>query len=102
MVQVITSVLVWVITGLIGLVCTVLFKLLKEERANAKAMRNGMRTLLRNELIKTHREYVESSGKCPLAVKEYTERTYKAYHELDGNGTGTTMYEDIMALPVEG
>ena len=56
MVQVITSVLVWVITGLLGLVCTVLFKLLKEERANAKAMRNGMRTLLRNELIKTHRE----------------------------------------------
>lgn len=99
--SVITQLLVWAICGVLGAVCALLAKLLKEERANAKAMQSGMRTLLRNELVKSHRELVEGKGHCTLADKEYAERTYSSYHDLDGNGTGTSMYEDIMALPIE-
>lgn len=66
------------------------------------AQRDGIRAILRNELIVLHRGLVEEQGLCTLADKEYAERTYQAYHELGGNGTGTALYEDIMALPVRG
>lgn len=65
------------------------------------AQRDGIRTILRNELIMLHRRLVEEQGWCALADKEYAERTYLAYHELGGNGTGTVLYEDVMALAIK-
>ena len=67
-----------------------------------EAQKDGLRTILRNELIVMHRDLVEGRGWCTLADKEYAERTYQSYHELGGNGTGTALYEDIMALPIKG
>ena len=51
--------------------------------------------------MRLHRDLVEAQGWCTLEDKEYAERTYIAYHELGGNGTGTVLYEDIMALPIK-
>lgn len=65
-----------------------------------KAMRDGMRTLLRQQLVNLHREYVLSGcAHCPLEIKEQATRIYEAYHALDGNGTGTKLYAEIMAVP---
>lgn len=96
-------------TSLLGAIFLRLGKLLarqkkqeEKEDANMEAVKNGLRTLLRNELIETHRKYVEAGIPVPLAVKEYTERTYCAYHDLNGNGTGTRLYNDIMDAPTEG
>lgn len=69
--------------------------------ATNDAQRDGIRTILRNELIVLHLRLVETQGWCTLEDKEYAERTYQAYHELGGNGTGTVLYEDIMALPIK-
>lgn len=107
--SILASAIVFVITALLGAIFRRLGKLLKhqkeqdeKENADMKAVKNGVRTILRNELIKTHREYVEKGLPVPLAVKEYTEKTYCDYHELDGNGTGTSLYNDIMDAPTEG
>ena len=64
------------------------------------AQKDGIRTILRNELIVLHRGLAEEQGWCTLADKEYAERLYQAYHELGGNGTGTKLYEDVMKLPI--
>ena len=64
------------------------------------AQRDGIRSLLRNEIVRLHRELVEAQGWCALEDKEYATRTYDAYHELGGNGTGTALYEDIMNLSI--
>jgi hypothetical protein len=64
------------------------------------AIRKGIRSLLRTELIHENRKWVKLSY-CPLASKEYVQRTYEAYHALGGNDVGTAMYEEIMNLPTE-
>lgn len=71
----------------------------REEREWQEAMTAGMRSMLRSELISEHRKAHEQGGWCSLESKEYVERTYNAYHSLGGNGIGTSLYEEIMALP---
>lgn len=58
------------------------------------------RVLLRNELVRMHREYAEEKGHISLEALEYAQNTYDTYHELGGNGSGTKLWEDIRALPV--
>lgn len=66
-----------------------------------KAMYEGVKTLLRNELVAAHREWVEEKGYITLEALEYIEDTYKCYHAMKGNGSGTKLWEDIKALPVK-
>lgn len=66
-----------------------------------RAMLRGMRTLLRNELVEAHREYVEEDHCIRLESLEYVEETYKSYHDLGGNGSGTKLWEDIKSLPIK-
>lgn len=87
-------------TVAVGLLAWIARKMRALVRTN-DAQQDGIRALLRNELVRLHRDLVEAQGWCTLEDKEYAERTYIAYHELGGNGTGTVLYEDIMALPIK-
>lgn len=66
-----------------------------------RAMYEGVKTLLRNELVEAHREYVEEQGYIKLEALEYVEDTYRCYHNMRGNGSGTKLWEDIKALPIK-
>lgn len=73
-----------------------------EERRTAEwqeAMTGGMRSMLRAELLHEYNKWTER-GFCPMESKEYVERTYNSYHALGGNGIGTSMYDEVMALPM--
>lgn len=73
-----------------------------EERRTAEwqqAMTGGMRSMLRSELLHEYNKWTDK-GFCPMESKEYVERTYNSYHALGGNGIGTSMYEEVMALPM--
>lgn len=65
------------------------------------ASRNGVRALLRAEIIRTYNKYHDNLKYCPIYVKQSIEDIYKQYHALKGNGVGTKLYEEIMALPTE-
>lgn len=66
-----------------------------------RALLRGIRTLLRNELVEAHREYVEKDKSITLESLEYVQETYESYHSLGGNGSGTKLWEDIKALPIK-
>ena len=73
-----------------------------EERRTAEwqeAMTGGMRSMLRSELLHEYNKWTDK-GYCPMESKEYVERTYSSYHALGGNGLGTSMYNEVMALPM--
>lgn len=73
-----------------------------EERRTAEwqdAMTGGMRSMLRSELLHEYNKWTDK-GYCPMESKEYVERTYNSYHALGGNGIGTSMYDEVMALPM--
>lgn len=64
-------------------------------------LEDGSRTNLRNDLVRMHREWAEEKGSITLEALEFCEKTYESYHCLNGNGTGTKLWNDIEALPVK-
>ena len=85
-----------------------LFKLKSErkKREEAKAAQEvhedaqtqGMRSILRGEIIRSHEKYTER-GYCPIYAKEALQSQYDAYHQLGGNGVITKLFHDVMELP---
>lgn len=95
----------WVLSPLLaaivgGLVVYAKGAVSKETRHD-KAMQQGMRALLRQQLIDYHDQYVVRGRPCPVGIKEQATSGYTAYHGLGGNGTGTHLYEEIMDAHVK-
>ena len=61
------------------------------------------RAILRNELVKGHREWVERKGYITLESLEVLDKIHTAYNlvVVDDDETGDRMWEDIKALPIE-
>lgn len=105
--EVVSSVVTWALTAVLGAVAGWAVSAVRaasrrrdeEERQRAQQMEalcGGMRSLLRVELVRAHRKYVNDGLPVELDDREYVERTYQSYHALGGNGLGTRMYEEIM------
>lgn len=73
----------------------------EEEAREAAALRNGVRSLLRAEIVSAHRTYAEQAGFVTLEQREYLQRTFSAYRDLGGNDVGERLYNDLMALPTK-
>lgn len=58
------------------------------------------KTLLRSEIIKFHREWVEEKGYITLESLEYVDRIHEAYMNIGGNGTGDKLWREIHELPI--
>lgn len=63
-------------------------------------LKNGMISLLRNEIIRIYEKYT-NLGYCPSYMKENIEEMYISYHKLGGNGMITIMVDEIYKLPNE-
>jgi hypothetical protein len=83
-----------------GIIGSLLLFACKKLYAEINNTREGMKALLRSELIKDYNKYLEK-GEMPIYAKENVEDIYKAYHNLGGNGVGTKMYNELMELPTE-
>ena len=84
--------------GLIIAGMSYLYSRYKAWKKRSDNLEDGMRALLRNSIISNYHKYTDL-GSCPIYAKENVEAMYNAYHNLGGNGVGTRMYENIMALP---
>lgn len=71
-----------------------LSKKLKEQ----DSVKNGVKALLRDRIVQAYNHCLEK-GYCPIYAQENAEALYKEYHELGGNGTVTTLMEDLRQLP---
>lgn len=104
--QLFIGVCLWAVTGVAGYLVAKLSDLKRKheeqeavEDTKTDALCVGVRSLLRNELVKAHRDTTTRGG-CSLLEKEIAERNYNAYHDLGGNGTGTAMFAQIMDAPI--
>lgn len=86
-----------VITALTSAVVSGMIVYLKSVRGQIKALKDGLLSLLRAEIIRSHDKYTDC-GYCPIYAKEAAEKVYMAYHSLGGNGTVTTLYTELMNL----
>ncbi len=76
----------------------VLIAILKKERTQNKALREGVQALLRQEIIDFCLRY-EDRGSAPVWAKQAEEKAYKAYEALGGNDVAHAMHERFMKLP---
>lgn len=99
----ITAAVTSLVSGLVGAVVATAIGWAKDKRrrdsSSDYAMREGMRALLWRELKNLHSEAV-SNGGMDTEERKHLDSVYSAYHGIGGNGTGTRLYNDAMALPV--
>ena len=71
---------------------------IKKERREQQALRDGMRSLLKAQIIETC-ERAMRDGYCGARLRDIINDMYSSYHALDGNGTVTSIVEQTMELP---
>ena len=99
----------YIISGVVSIIAGVLVFLLKNaiqenrrlkkekndaEEASRKALRNGVKCLLRSKLMELHDIYMGAKLITPTEYENWT-RMYASYKDLGGNGMVTHMAEDI-------
>lgn len=85
------------IAGL-GAYCKHLSGVIKKEREEQKALRNGMRSLLRRQIVFDCENAIEK-GVCRADKKETIVDMYESYHALGGNGVVTKLKDQMLDLP---
>lgn len=70
----------------------------ERQRERLENMEEGIRAILHDRIFQAGRFHAEQ-GYCTLEEKRNIEYLYRPYAALGGNGTGESIYEDIMGLP---
>lgn len=86
--------------ALLGALVGRLYSKITDMRKRTTAIEDGIRALLRNNIIKAYNKCQER-GYCPIYEMENIEEMYKQYHELGGNGTITELVERIREFPTQ-
>ncbi len=74
-------------------------KKIRDGKKTESAVAEGMKYLLMFKLREEGERYVHE-GKCSTDEKREFEKVYLAYHELGGNGTITSLKDQVLNLPV--
>ena len=74
-------------------------KRLKEEKERNKAIENGVRDILRMQILDTY-EKCKSNGTISVSRKDAIDSAYNSYHALGGNGTITQVHNELMEMPI--
>ena len=84
----------------INIIVTSMITRRKKLGEREKNIENGLQSLLRAEIIRSHEKYMDREY-CPVYAREALTRIYESYHALGGNGTMTELYKQVMALPTD-
>ena len=71
---------------------------IKQQQIENDALRNGMRSLLRSQIVGSC-ERAMRDGYCGTRLRDTINDLYDSYHALGGNGTVTSLLQQTMGLP---
>lgn len=77
-----------------------LSKRLKAEKEKSKAIENGVRDILRMQILDSYDKCMAAGGKISVSRKDALDSAYKSYSALGGNGTITQVHDEIMHMPI--
>lgn len=98
--QYLPQLIYWAVTGVLAVACGAMAKKIGKVLKESEAMRDGVISILRNNLYRVSQIYIDQ-GYCPMSAKRDIESIYEPYKKMGGNGTGKAAFEAIMALPTE-
>lgn len=74
-------------------------KRLKEEKVRNTAIENGVRDILRMQILDTY-DRCKAAGSISVSRKDAIDSAYTSYHALGGNGTITQVHNELMAMQI--
>ncbi len=74
-------------------------KRLREEKVRNTAIENGVRDILRMQILDTY-ERCKVAGTITVSRKDAIDSAYNSYHALGGNGTITQVHNELMGMPI--
>ena len=93
-----------IIKAVVSVAVTALWSLLMASvvkvRSKQKATDEGLKSLLRAEIIRTYEKAMDRDY-CPIYSKEALTHCFHSYKELGGNGLIDDLYKKTMELPTE-
>lgn len=75
-------------------------KRLKEEKVRNTAIENGVRDILRMQILDTY-DKCKAAGSISVSRKDAIDSAYTSYHALGGNGTITQVHNELMAMQID-
>ena len=72
---------------------------LKEEKIRNQAIENGVRDILRMQILDTY-DTCRAAGVISVSRKDAIDSAYNSYHALGGNGTITHVHNELMDMPI--
>ena len=73
---------------------------LKTERVKNQAIEDGLRDLLRIQILDNYERCVAAGNVISVSRKDAIDSAYRSYHALGGNGTITHVHEEIMNMRI--
>lgn len=99
---IIQSVVIWIVTGVLGVASGWAASKWRDIRKRDRSLEAGVRELLLAQLESLRREMVDAGGVADDDLKGRAQRLYDAYHGMGGNGHGTALNNDIQNAPIRG
>lgn len=90
------SIVTWAMTGALGALVGFFATKLHAKTKHEEAMEEGMRCLLRKEIVDMYDWHVHEGHPMSVERKRDVVEAYEAYHALGGNGVITDMYSELM------
>ena len=72
----------------------------EEDRKRSEAIENGIREIIRIQILDTYDTCVHNGRKITLNRKDAIGRSYHSYHDLGGNDTITQIYDELMHMTI--
>ena len=88
-----------VIAAALGAGYAKISKRLKDEKVRNQAIENGVRDILRMQILDTY-DRCKASGSISVSRKDAIDSAYNSYHALGGNGTITQVHNELMAMQI--
>lgn len=81
-------------------VCGWIYKKLKKNDEETKAVKYGLQALLRSQMINDYNRWSEKEY-APIYARENFENCWKQYHGLGANGVMDDIHDKFMNLPTK-
>lgn len=87
------------IVSLLSILVKRLYSKFKQEITTQKLLKEGMLAMLHDRIYQLCTVYIDRNS-ITIDELENLEYLYKSYHNLGGNGTGTSLFERCKALKI--
>ncbi|MBR2662821.1 MAG: hypothetical protein IKE25_03825 [Clostridia bacterium] len=90
-----------IITAILSGLYARLAKRFKAEKLKNQAIENGVRDILRMQILDSYDKCKADGCTISISRKDAIDSAYKSYSALGGNGTITRVHEEIMEMPIK-